>query len=222
MTRHIKTSIAIALCITVGLALALPSAVHAAKLFRYMDERGNLVISYTIPNDRVKYGYEVVDETGRLLERVERQLTDEEYANKLHREKIQKECSIALRRVQTMYQGQADIDAAEEQALISIDTRIANAKANLGHVQNQKSELETQAAQLDIQGKSLSNELLDNIQRATSQERNLLEEIELRFAEKIEAREEFAYDRVVFELEDCERGLPERQTSQVETAAAGN
>jgi len=194
MTRQSIRHKSIAVRYSAGLLLTatllLPVTSEAARLFRYTDERGNLVMSYTIPNDRVKYGYEVVNESGQLIEKVDRQLTDAEYSAKMAREEMLKTCSIALRRVQTMYQGLADVDSAEVQALESIDTRIANAKANLGHVQNQKGELEGQAAQLDIQGRSIPNELLDNIARANAQEKNLLAEIDLRFAEKLQVRHE--------------------------------
>ncbi len=102
-TRHNARLSSYCAGLILGVALLLPAASEAARLFRYTDERGNLVISYTIPNDRVKYGYEVVNENGQLIETVERQLSNEEYAAKVKYEEMLKTCGIALRRVQTMY-----------------------------------------------------------------------------------------------------------------------
>ncbi|MDG2278408.1 MAG: hypothetical protein P8L31_10660, partial [Pseudomonadales bacterium] len=55
---------------------------HAARFFRYIDENGKLVLSGSIPNDRVKYGYEVVDESARVLQKIEPQLTEAQYQEK--------------------------------------------------------------------------------------------------------------------------------------------
>ena len=89
----------------------------AARFFRYTDETGRLVISHTIPNDRVKFGYEIVDENARLIQTIEPQLSEEEYQAKLAREAARKECEEAVNRVQTLYRSVPDIDYAEAQAL---------------------------------------------------------------------------------------------------------
>ncbi|MFT7654916.1 MAG: hypothetical protein ACI9UU_004038, partial [Candidatus Azotimanducaceae bacterium] len=65
---------------------------------------------------------------------------------------------------------------------------------------------EEQAAQLDIAGKQISNSLLENIASAKSQEANLEEQIENRYAEKLEERLAYNLDRNVFGRDDCESG----------------
>jgi len=77
-------------------------------------------------------------------------------------------------------------------------------------VRNQRRELEAQAAQKDLEGKSIPNTLLDNITKARSQEKNLTDEIEVRLAEKLDQRIQYRYDRKVFGLRNCESGLPAR------------
>ena len=193
--------------LSLGLVLSTASA-EASRFFRYKDDAGKLVLSHTIPNERVRFGYEIVDEHGRLIQKVAPQLSDDAYKAKLRYEAAKSECLEELGRIKRLYQTQVDIDKAEEQALASIDTRISNARAQLKLISTQKKELETQAAQLDIAGKKISSMLLDNIARAKSQERNLEQEIELRFQEKLDLRVEFNYHRRVFTLPDCEKGLP--------------
>ncbi|NKC00414.1 MAG: hypothetical protein GKR90_18265 [Pseudomonadales bacterium] len=196
--------------LTLSLLITATSS-HAARFFRYVDENGKLVLSHTIPNDRVKYGYEVVDESARVLQKIEPQLTETQYREKLRVEAALKECRQAIDRVQNLFQSQTDIDYAEEQALTSIDNQITNTKANLVHLRNQREELETQAAQLDLSGKAISNALLDNIESARTQEQNFEEQVEMRYAEKLTVREDYNFERKVFELADCERGLPDRE-----------
>lgn len=180
----------------------------AARFFRYTDDNGQLVMSHTIPNDRVKFGYEIVDENARLIQKIEPQLSEQAHQAKVALENAQKECSDAVRRVNSLYRSIQDIDYAEEQALESIDTLIANNKANLTHIRNQRTELEALAAQQDISGRAISNVLLDNIESAKSQESNLEEQIERRYAEKLQIRKSYGFDRDVLVVESCETGLP--------------
>lgn len=185
---------------------ALPA--DAARFFRYADDNGRLVLSHTIPNDRVRKGYDIVDEHGRLIQRVEAQLSDADYEAKLAREAAQKDCDRELNRIRRLYQTSQDIDYAQAKDLQSIDTRISNAQANLNHVRNQKRELEQQAAQQDLAGDSINKLLLDRIESAKQQERNLEEEIAQRIAEKDKTEAEYDYHRQVFALRNCAQGLP--------------
>ncbi len=194
------------LCLTL-LCLALPGY---AQYFRYKDKDGRVVLSQSIPSDRVPYGYEVVDARGHLIKRVEPQLTDDQYRFKLQQEEEIAACRAAVRRVNNLYQTLDDIDYIEQQQLENIETSIANAKANLAHVQNQRRALEAQAAQRDLEGKAIPNELLDNIEEARAQEQNIEDEIDARFDEKLAQRNQYSYDRKVFQLKDCNEGLPPR------------
>lgn len=188
-----------------ALVLAAPSF---AQFYKYRDDNGNWVISHNIPNDRVKNGYLIIDDRGRVIEEVGRQLSDREYKEKIRQEAAVQACEEALNRVRNLYQNLADIDYAEGQALDAIETSIANLRANLTHIQNQKKELEAQAAQMDIAGQALPPTLLANIERAQSEESNLEDAIRQKTKDKADLSREFDYDRSVFGLEDCNEGLP--------------
>ena len=56
--------------------------------------------------------------------------------------------------------------------------------------------------------------LLDKIESAIAQERNLEEQIEKRYAYKLSVRYDYEFERIVFELTDCEKGLPKRKVLQ--------
>lgn len=196
--------------IVASLLLVFVSSNVFADFFRYRDETGALVLSTTIPASRVRYGYDLVDEYGNLIQRVDPQLSEEAYQRKLEREAMVLECEKTLDRVRKLYQIEADIDYAEAQGLESIDEAIANLRANLQVVTGQREELESQAGQIDIQGKTIPNSLLDQIERAKNQEATLTEEIEKRFGDKLELRNIHSFDRKVFALRSCENGLPAR------------
>jgi len=193
-----------------SLLIVLASVSVYADFFRYRDDSGAMVLSTTIPADRVKYGYDLVDEFGNLLQRVDPQLSDEAYQRKLEREAMVRECEKTFDRVRKLYQIEADIDYAEAMGLESIDEAVANTRANLNVVRSQREELENEAAQIDISGKPIPNYLLDQIERAKNQEITLSDEIEKRFGEKLELRNMHAFDRKVFALNNCDEGLPAR------------
>ncbi len=198
------------LTITVMLILFGVSA-HASKMFRYKNEDGIEVISYTIPTDRVRYGYDIVDAQNNLIERVEPQLSEEAYQAKLAHEKRVNECNKMRNRVRKLYQFETDIDYAEQQGLESIDQAIGNLQANLAVAESQLQEFEGQAAQMDIAGKRIPNMLLDNIERAKIQVSTFNEEIDKRFGDKLRLRETHLYEREVFKLDNCDEGLPRRE-----------
>ena len=192
-----------------GTLLMTSLSAQAARFFRYVDESGKLVLSHTIPNDRVKYGYEIVDEYSRVIQTVAPQLSEEQYQAQLAAEEAQRQCKDAVTRVRSLYRSVDDIDYAEEQALASIETQIVNTKANLQQIRRQREDLESQAARQDLTGKTISAALLDNIESAKTQERNLEELIENRYAEKLNERKAKEFDRLVFRLSSCDGGLPE-------------
>ena len=201
-------------------AVLLLVGFNAHGYFRYMDENGKLVLSQSIPNERVKYGYDIVDQHGNLIQRVDPQLTPEQYAAKKRRDEAQRMCQAKLNRTHKLYQTQEDIDYAERQALDSLELRLANTRANLTVVQNQRRDFESTAAQLDVAGKAIPNTLLNNIERAVSQEDNLRREIEMRNEERGQLRNEFAFDRIVFDMkmEECADGLPPKPNVTQQTA----
>lgn len=183
----------------------------AAHLYRYLNEQGRVEISHTVPAERVSMGYEVIDpSSGRVVEVVEPQKSPEELA-RLHREKqARMACEDALERVNALYQSEADIAQAEEQAIRALDGRIVNTEANLAHVRNQKRDFETTAAQLERAGRSLDPKLVRNIERARAQARNLEVEIEQRHREQDDARMQFAKDLALFRQASCSDQVVDR------------
>ena len=133
---------------------------EAAKFYRYINADGLEEVSHTIPNDRVAFGYDVLDSDMRLLEHVAPQLSREEIVIRNRRQREEALCLASRKRVHALYESEADITHAEKQALDSLVDRIANTQANLAQLRNQHRELQEEAARMiDI---ALRTALYDN------------------------------------------------------------
>jgi len=185
------------------LMLSVSESWSAGRLYRFVNGDGRTEISSSIPNDRVKHGYDVLDETGRVLQRIPPQLTEAQIEEKRALEAAHRECEENWRRVSAMYQTEADIDRVKRQNLDAQDTAIANEQANLLVARNQHDELLSQAARMERAGSSLSTMLIQNIERASSQIKVLEGSIRSREAAKqaIEAR--FEAERDAFRQGEC-------------------
>lgn len=215
MYRFQRPAIVVA---TLALALALP--VQAAQLYRYRNADGGLVIASSVPNDRVPLGYEVLDQnSGRLVRTVAPQLTPAQAAAKAEFERRFALCETAQRRVKTMYESDADIDAAEAQAMESVETRIINAQANLTHVRKQQGQFEEQAARMERNGQGINTILVGNLDRTRVQVASLEQEIEQRRQEQAQIAIEYNRDRMVFDLSACEKAAGHQLFDQTVQAA---
>jgi len=189
--------------------MLLTSLTQAAQpLYRWTNDQGKQEYSHSISAEMVVQGYDVLDgQSMRVIQKVQRQLSEQEYAVQLERERQLADCKRAMRRVITLYLSISDIQSAEAQMLKSMDSRIANAQANLALAENQRLALEQEAANKDRAGEVLQTSFINSIERVKVQIVNQRQEIEKRNREKDQARLDFAEDRRVFSLSSCETDL---------------
>ena len=182
-------------------AWALPA--EAAMLYRYINEKGYQEIGYSIPPKMVPNGYDVIDERGRLIRRVAAQLSEEEYAIKLERERRLEACQQAMEQVQRRYEKLADIDKAEHQYQKQLEERLGNDQANLEYSRTALSGRQERAARLERKGTAIPAHLLDNISRTELQIQTLTTQIEGRRSGGVDKAMEFAEERRMFQLGEC-------------------
>lgn len=182
-----------------GLAMVLLVPVaDAARLYRFKNSDGVWVISSSIPTDRVAFGYALVDETGRVIEEVAPQPSEEEAKVFLAKRDARRAREEAIRRIDLLYGSEADIDYALRKALRSIDTSIANTEANILHLRSQRQRLEDQAARIERAGNQIDQSLVDNIGALDTQINTLEIELQKRQEQKDVERERHAKDRTLF------------------------
>ncbi len=195
-------SLALGLLLTV---LMVSPGAAANVLYRWVNEQGNKETAYAIPPDFVHRGYEILDKNSmRVLKVVPPELSAEEYEEKKRIEAARAKCEAALDRVNFLYEYLPDIDAAEQRALRNLDGRIQSTQQNLTNARKRLELYEAQAARLERQGKSITRELLADIERANRSIGTLELQIQQREAEKDRKSLEFEVERLLFANQSCE------------------
>jgi hypothetical protein len=182
-------------------SLVCAGTAAAAEWYRYKDEKGVTVIANSIPPSLVGRGYEVVDDEGRRLRVVERELTPAELEARRQAELARKETEEVERtrkrrdeELLKLYASVSDVEGARDRKLAAIDTDISRIKARKEQATLQKSKFEVQAAARERAGEAPSAELVDNIARLSQRIEVHAREIEAREREKEAERRNFGYD----------------------------
>jgi len=197
------------------------ASAEAARLYRYKNDDGVWVIASSVPNERVKNGYLIIDETGRLIEEIEPQKSADQAKAYIAELEAQQERDEAVRRINLLYGSEDDISLALAKALDSIDKSLANTNANVRQLRSRRQRLETQAARIERSGAKLSEDLVVNIANLGDQIDNLEAEIDQRNNQKDVERERHARDRVLFrEVHGLSDAVDPAETA--ETAEAGD
>jgi hypothetical protein len=153
-----------------GILLAAVSPVQAKELYRYVDEEGVSVIASSIPPKYVPGGYEILNEDGRVLEVVPRQLTEQErrelnaeqraalLADQEQERLRQYDESLMLR-----YSTVEDIESARDRELRDLKIRITIQRGEVRSLKSQVEDLQAQAADQERMGQQPEQKLLKAI-----------------------------------------------------------
>ncbi len=186
------------------LTLAVSVPAHSATLYRYINDKGYQEIGYSVPNHLVPNGYDVIDESGRLVRRVAAQLSEEEYAAKLERERKLEACEKAVARVHRRYESLEDIDTAEVQFEAQLEESQQNAHANLEYNQTELKRLQERAAAFEREGRIVPRGDLDHMEQVQTTIANLTAQIDQGEHSRGTKAAEFDEERRVFQLSGCD------------------
>lgn len=145
-------------------ALLVPIAESAgpkskSKMYRYINEEGNVVVDQRIPIEFISGGYEVINTQGMVLEVVPRTLTPEEQEIANRRKRAEEEALAEETRMQEWdeslllrYSTVEDIEAARERALDSLRIRLSILSANRRSLIQRVENYQAQAAEIERSG----------------------------------------------------------------------
>lgn len=207
MNRPVRYTLACGLC-----ALLLAAATAEARMYRYTDDNGRMVISSTVPSDATSRGYEILNDQGRVIQTIAPAPTEEELAARAAAEKRERELARqreADAKLLRRYSHPDDAVRAMHRKLQEMASLNQLKRGNIAVIVNQLDEEQARAADLERSGREIPQATLDRIERLQAQIREIEREIEIQNAEIEAMREAFIQDIERLEtITEKDRTLP--------------
>ena len=151
-------------------SVAAQEARKARQHYKWRDGQGNLHYDDVLPEEALKYGYDVVSGAGLVVKHVDRPRTSEE----LQADKAAAEKATAAKRAQeekartdqqmlAAYPSEQDLESAQREQLAVIDQIVQATQASLQNQEKSLSEMLAHAADLDRTGKPVPTPLQQQI-----------------------------------------------------------
>lgn len=144
---------------------------QAALYYRYENDHGQKVITQAMPPQYVHKGYEILNDSGRVIKVVPRALTEAERAALSQQERdkrVEAEQLERDRRLLSIFSSPEDAERARERKLEAIDVYINVTRGNINKLQGDYNNAQAQAAQKERAGHAIPEflvEKMDNLQR---------------------------------------------------------
>ena len=146
--------------------LAVAAQAPVMLLYRYVDSRGVTVLDRQgVPPEYVGKGYQVLNQSGRVVQTVPPAPTAEEIRLK-QQAQVQSQADAQLL---DRYPSLKELDKASARRRAEIDALIAVATANVQTLQGQQTALQGQAAAQERAGQEVSTSMLDQLRDVQAQ-----------------------------------------------------
>lgn len=149
---------------------------EAGNLYRYRNQQGNLVIDYAVPPKYVAGGYEILSESGRVLQVVEPQLDPEGSPESEVKQQHKLEQAAEQQREDQMllrtYNEVAELESAKDRRLAQLNREIEIIQSNLVKNAAALEVSRTKAANYQFGGRSVPKSLLKNMDEQIFERRN--------------------------------------------------
>lgn len=185
------------------LQLILVQQGWAIELYKYVNEDGVTVLDSRIPNRYVRSGYTILSADGRILEVVERALTQEEIderdllaAFELQRRQEREAKEAADANLMRLYSIPEDVIRARDSKLATINGFIKSSRTNLQRTVAQKRHFEAIAADIERAGGTISRENIARIENAAERIKQTEQEISNKLLEIEQVKKAYARDLI--------------------------
>ena len=205
-----KRSLTTALvALTLGLMV---STSVLARMYRYTDENGQIVISNTVPQEAAARGYEILSSSGRVIERIAPAPTAEELAAREAERQRQEQAELQRQidaQLLLRYSSPDDAVQAMGRKMQEMHSMVQLKRGNIASLSGQLDSEQERAADLERAGQTVPDALLQRIERLQAQIGDIEQEIEQHHVEAADARQEFIRDIERLEIiTDRQRSLP--------------
>lgn len=210
MREKSRSAIAAA-AIAVLLCWPQTSTAEGAKLYRYRNDQGVLVIDHTVPASAAARGYEILGTDGKVLEQVAPAGDGTAEDTAAARTRVFAQESAEQEKVDhyllTSYSSVADIEAVKARRVADLERETGIARTRLEELAKKRVALEERAANLQRSGKPVPETLLQDLAEVEGQAKTAGAQLEERQLQ----REELArhYDAYIARFREL-RGAAEQ------------
>lgn len=227
MSQRCRVPVAAAAIMILVLCWPEVQSAQAAKMYRYRNDQGVLVIDHTVPADAAARGYEILSADGSVLESVAPAGADAAAEGEATAKPGPSVEAVAAqekidRYLLTSYSSVADIEAVKARRLGEVEREIGIAEAQLEDLAGRREAVQERAANLQRRGKPVPEAILDELAELDAQEataRARLRERQLQHAELTQHHDTYA-ERFRELQERAERQSRESAASGPATATA--
>ena len=163
--------------------------------YRYINADGVKVISHNVPAEAAKFGYEVVNAQGRVVQVVEPPPPPEDL------ERVKKE-RIVIEKYKLLsrrYTSVEELVAARERKLNRLSANIAILKSNIAGLNSQVDDLMSKGADAERAGRKVPHQILTAIKEVRAEIATTQKRLDIRLKEEDQVHQDFADDLILFE-----------------------
>lgn len=178
--------------------LVAPAA-HAQSVYRWVDDDGETHYGQSVPPEFKDYGYVRLGPDGTVRERVEPALSPEEIeerrrqrAEQARQEAAERSQEARDRMLLATYRSEEDLREALDMQLAGIQSQRVSTRMALNIIENRFESLVSRAAELDREGRNVSENLQTRIQETRAELRSLRADLTRLDEREAEARDRFA------------------------------
>ncbi len=173
-------------------ALAVEPKGSSVELYRYVDDKGGIVIDRQgVPSEYIGKGYEVLNDQGRVIRVVPPAPTPAE----IQQRKADAARANSDAQLLRLYTSVKDVDLARDRKLTELDALSSVSKGNLQALKSQHATLQARAADQERAGRQVPAELEAQLSDLRDEEKRLEQDINRYQQLREQAIASFAADR---------------------------
>jgi hypothetical protein len=216
--------------LVLGLALLLSSeAVFAKKMYRWVDENGNVYFSDQVPPDQVKHQRETLSEKARVLEVTEKAKTAEQLEQQKRLDALRKEQEKIVAKqasndkvLLSTYRSLEDMNRALDNKMAALDVEQKVIEGNIKRFEQQLLQQQQQAADHERNARKVPEKLLADIASSKQQIEATKQELDRHLLERQETEKEFKADMARFQFLTQSGGDAKNTSKSLAESNAGN
>lgn len=177
------------------------NAATAGQLFRYKNAEGQVVIKDSLSKEAIQYGYEVLNDTGQVLEVVPRRLTEAERQALSDKEAEQRNAEEERQRqlewdesLLRRYSEIADIEAARNRAVKELEIRVSILRGNMLALKRKVEAEQARAADIERRGRKVPESIMENLKVTREELESTEKSIDIRQVEIDAVRQSYQRD----------------------------